>query len=76
MCFQAGRFRRVALVSGKPPRSCRAIVRGRDEEPWFGPLARPAGRLVLGSPGLNDTALQVAQACVPAAGCCPAAAIR
>ena len=65
VCFQAGRFRRVALVSGKRPRSCRAIVRGRDEEPWFGDLPEPAGQLVLGSPGLNDAALQVAQACVP-----------
>ena len=63
--FQAGRFRRVALVSGERPRSCRAIVRGRDEEPWFGDLPEPAGQLVLGSPGLNDAALQVAQACVP-----------
>ena len=65
VCFQTGRFRRVALVSGKPPRSCRAIVRGRDEEPWFGPLAMPPRPLVLGSPGLNDAVLQVAQACVP-----------
>jgi Polyketide synthase dehydratase len=65
VCFQTGRFCRVALVAGKPPRSCRAIVRGRDEAAWFGPLPRPAGRLVLGSPGLNDAALQVAQACVP-----------
>ena len=65
VCFQTGRFRRVALVAGKPPRSCRAIVRGRDEAAWFGPLQRPAGRLVLGSPGLNDAPLQVAQACVP-----------
>ena len=65
VCFQTGRFRRVALVSGKRPRSCRAIVRGRDEEPWFGDLPEPASQLVLGSPGLNDAALQVAQACVP-----------
>ena len=51
VCFQTGRFRRVALVSGKRPRSCRAIVRGRDEEPWFGDLreaGQPAGA---GQPG-------------------------
>jgi hypothetical protein len=63
--FQTGRFRRVALVSGTPPRSCRAIVRGRDELPWFGRLPLPTDLLILGSPGLNDAALQVAQACVP-----------
>ncbi|HLH58189.1 MAG TPA: acyltransferase domain-containing protein [Streptosporangiaceae bacterium] len=63
--FQTGRFRRVALVSGTPPRWCRAIVRGRDELPWFGRLPLPTDLLILGSPGLNDAALQVAQACVP-----------
>ena len=66
ICFQTGRFRRVAIVSGRPPRSCRAIVRGHDDAPWFEQLPDPAAQeLVLGSPGLNDAALQVAQACVP-----------
>ena len=76
VCFQTGRFRRVALVSGKRPRSCRAIVRGRDEEPWFGDLAGPADELVLGSPGLNDAALQVRRRACRTAGCCRAVAIR
>jgi Polyketide synthase dehydratase/Acyl transferase domain len=65
VCFQTGRFRRVAIVSGRPPRSCRAIVRGHDDAPWFEQLPDAAQELVLGSPGLNDAALQVAQACVP-----------
>jgi acyl transferase family protein/polyketide synthase family protein/polyketide synthase-like dehydratase family protein len=66
VCFQTGRFRRVAIVSGRPPRSCRAIVRGHDDAPWFEQLPDAAAEaLVLGSPGLNDAALQVAQACVP-----------
>jgi enediyne polyketide synthase len=66
VCFQTGRFRRVAIVSGRPPRSCRAIVRGHDDAPWFEQLPDAAAQeLVLGSPGLNDAALQVAQACVP-----------
>ena len=63
VCFQTGRFRRVAIVSGRPPRSCRAIVRGHDDAPWFERLPDAAAQeLVLGSPGLNDAALQVAQA--------------
>jgi hypothetical protein len=66
VCFQTGRFRRVAIVSGRPPRSCHAIVRGHDDAPWFEQLPdATAQELVLGSPGLNDAALQVAQACVP-----------
>jgi hypothetical protein len=66
VCFQTGRFRRVAIVSGRPPRSCRAIVRGHDDAPWFEQFPdADAQELVLGSPGLNDAALQVAQACVP-----------
>ncbi|HEX3749852.1 MAG TPA: acyltransferase domain-containing protein [Streptosporangiaceae bacterium] len=67
VCFQTGRFRRVAIVSGRVPRSCRAIVRGHDDAPWFEQIPDTAGAqdFVLGSPGLNDAALQVAQACVP-----------
>jgi Polyketide synthase dehydratase/Acyl transferase domain len=67
VCFQTGRFRRVAIVSGRPPRSCHAIVRGHDDAAWFEQVPEAAGlqELVLGSPGLNDAALQVAQACVP-----------
>jgi enediyne polyketide synthase len=65
VCFQTGRFRRVALVSGTPPASCRAIVRGRDDLPWFGCVPALTDLLVLGSPGVNDAVLQVVQACVP-----------
>jgi enediyne polyketide synthase len=75
ICFQSGRFRRAALLPEVTSRSCRALVRGGDGQPWFG---EPEGRgehcgadagedtgLVLGSPGLNDTTWHVLQACVP-----------
>jgi hypothetical protein len=43
-----------------------AIVRGNDEQPWFGLVSGPSDApLLLGSPGLNDAALQAVQACVP-----------
>jgi len=77
VCFQSGRFRRVAFLPELTPRSCRALVRGGDDQPWFQPAADggPAGGpLLLGSPGLNDATVHVLQACVPhrlllAAGC-------
>jgi enediyne polyketide synthase len=68
ICFQSGRFRRVAFLPEVSPRSCRALVRGGDEQPWFGEAAAgdPAGApLILGSPGLNDATMHVLQACVP-----------
>ena len=64
--FQSGRFRRIALLPEVTARSGRALARGPDELPWY-----PAGseladtEFLLGSPGLNDAALQVLQACVP-----------
>jgi hypothetical protein len=66
VCFQSGRFRRIALLPEVTARSGRAVVRGGDEQPWFSadsPFARAS--FLLGSPGLNDAALQVLQACVP-----------
>jgi enediyne polyketide synthase len=81
ICFQSGRFRRAALLPEVTARSCRALVRGEDGEPWFGAMASQAGvslapggsvltgpvpdDLVLGSPGLNDATWHVLQACVP-----------
>ncbi len=66
ICFQSGRFRRVALLPEVTARSGRALARGADDEPWF---SADSGlrdtRFLLGSPGLNDAALQVLQACVP-----------
>ena len=75
ICFQSGRFRRVALLPEVTARSGRALARGADELPWFPAGSELAGTsFLLGSPGLNDVALQVLQACVPhrrvrAAGC-------
>ncbi len=75
ICFQAGRFRRVALLPEVTARSGRALARGSDGEPWFPAGSELAGtNFLLGDPGLNDAALQVLQACVPhrrvrAAGC-------
>jgi len=66
ICFQSGRFRRAALLPEVTSRSCRALVRGGDGQPWFGdPDARKDPSLILGSPGLNDTTWHVLQACVP-----------
>ncbi len=68
ICFQSGRFRRVAFLPEVTPRSCRALLRGGDDQPWFGPAAAgdQAGTpFVLGSPGLNDATMHVLQACVP-----------
>ena len=66
VCFQSGRFRRIALLPEITPRSGRAIARGSDEQPWFTPGSdlNDTGFL-LGSPGVNDAMLQVLQACVP-----------
>jgi enediyne polyketide synthase len=66
ICFQSGRFRRAALLPEVTSRSCRALVRGGDGQPWFGDTAdvTDAG-LTLGSPGLNDATWHVLQACVP-----------
>jgi malonyl CoA-acyl carrier protein transacylase len=63
ICFQTGRFRRVAFLPELTSRRCRALVRGGDDQPWFG--AEAGGPLVLGSPGLNDATLHVLQACFP-----------
>jgi enediyne polyketide synthase len=66
ICFQSGRFRRVAFLPEVTSRSCRALVRGGDAQPWFGAVAGPVDApFILGSPGLNDATLHVLQACVP-----------
>ena len=65
VCFQAGSFRRVAFLPGVTARSCRALVRGADDRPWFSGPAAGRGPLILGSPGLNDALMHVLQACVP-----------
>ncbi|HSR85832.1 MAG TPA: KR domain-containing protein, partial [Streptosporangiaceae bacterium] len=64
--FQTGRFRRIALLPEVTARSGRALARGADDHPWYPPDSELAGtEFLLGSPGLNDAALQVLQACVP-----------
>ncbi len=65
ICFQAGSFRRVAFLPEVTARSCRALVRGADDRPWFSGRAAGRGPLILGSPGLNDALMHVLQACVP-----------
>jgi enediyne polyketide synthase len=75
ICFESGRFRRVAFLPEVSPRGCRALARGADDQPWFAAAGSGAGApLILGSPGLNDATMHVLQACVPdrrlqAAGC-------
>jgi enediyne polyketide synthase len=63
--FQDGRFRRIALLPEITARSCRALARGADDQPWFDPGTTPAGAFLLGSPGLADASLQVLQASMP-----------
>ena len=66
VCFQSGRFRRMAFLPEVTSGSCRALIRGGDDQPWFGAQATPpAAPLILGSPGVSDAALQVVQACLP-----------
>jgi enediyne polyketide synthase len=66
VCFQAGRFRRIALLPEVTARSGRALARGTDELPWYPAGSELSGTgFLLASPGLNDAALQVLQACVP-----------
>ena len=66
VCFQSGQFRRAALLPEVTSRSCRALVRGGDGQPWFADLGDTAdASLILGSPGLNDATWHVLQACVP-----------
>ena len=58
----------MAFLPEVTPRSCRALLRGGDEQPWFGRACGgdQAGMpFVLGSPGLNDATMHVLQACVP-----------
>jgi enediyne polyketide synthase len=65
VCFQDGPFRRVAFLPEVTARSCRALVRGADDRPWFSGAAAHGGPLILGSPGLNDALMHALQACVP-----------
>ena len=64
--FQDGRFRRIALLPEVTSRSCRALARGSDDQPWFEPGSAFAdSQFLLGSPGLADATLQVLQASMP-----------
>ncbi len=66
ICYQSGRFRRAALLPEVTSRSCRALVRGGDSQPWFGNVDGTGdAALILGSPGLNDATWHVLQACIP-----------
>ncbi len=66
ICFQTGRFRRIAFLPEVTAHSGRALARGTDEQPWYPVGSELAGtNFLLGNPGLNDAVLQVLQACVP-----------
>ena len=62
ICFQRGPFRRVAFLPEVTARSCRALIRGADDRPWFtptpagpgtpaGPACAPGRRADPGQPG-------------------------
>jgi enediyne polyketide synthase len=69
VCFQTGRFSRLATVRMAGSRAAIGLAEAADELPWFGavPPARASARqrLVLGSAGLGDATLQLIQASVP-----------
>ncbi|MGO9162387.1 MAG: beta-ketoacyl synthase N-terminal-like domain-containing protein [Streptosporangiaceae bacterium] len=81
LCQASGRFRRIAAITQVTARSCQAIARGPDDQPWFasGPRSREwpgspgqggaerqgGEALILGSPGLLDATVHVLHACVP-----------
>ncbi|MEP7024069.1 MAG: KR domain-containing protein, partial [Actinomycetota bacterium] len=66
VCFQSGRFRRVAFLPEISARGCRALASGSDDQPWFsGSGGQASAPLILGNPGLNDATMHVLQACVP-----------
>jgi enediyne polyketide synthase len=65
LCFQRGPFRRVAFLTEVSARSCRGLIRGADDRPWFNPVPPGSGPLILGSPGLNDAVMHMLQASVP-----------
>jgi hypothetical protein len=64
-CFASGQFRRIAILPEVTSRSCRALARADDDQPWFSDVSGAQTGLVLGSPGLADATLQMLQACVP-----------
>jgi hypothetical protein len=66
VCFQSGRFRRVAFLPEVSAAGCRALASGGDDKQWFSLPGVPGDApLVLGNPGLNDATIHVLQACVP-----------
>lgn len=66
LCFQTGRFRRLAGVRPGGSGMAVAWARGADETPWFGAVPGQRGQgLLLGSAGVSDAGLQLVQACVP-----------
>jgi enediyne polyketide synthase len=84
VCFQAGRFKRLATVQFASSKAATGVLDSAAEEAWFGGL-----RALLGSPAMTDAALQLAQACVPHrrlmfsgwssasfAGCSPAGVVQ
>ena len=44
ICFQSGRFRRIALMPEVTARSGRALARGGDDQPWFTSVVRSPTR--------------------------------
>jgi enediyne polyketide synthase len=73
VCFQAGRFRRLASVRIAGSRTAIGLTDDSDRRPWFyaasdsepADAAVVTSDLLLGNPGITDAALQLAQVCVP-----------
>ncbi|QFT32211.1 Phthiocerol/phenolphthiocerol synthesis polyketide synthase type I PpsA [Labrenzia sp. THAF82] len=63
LCFNTGRFKRIARLQHLTAYELRASFSERDPRPWFGPYE--AQDMCLGDPATRDAGLHVLQACVP-----------
>ena len=63
VCFQAGRFKRLATVRFAGSKAVTGVLSLAEEPSWWTGPQRD--KPLLGSPAMIDAALQLAQACVP-----------
>lgn len=71
LCFNAGRFRRIAGLGCASAYRVQAVLSPPDPRAWFGPYENPAQ--MLGDPAARDAGLHVLQVCVPQARVVPVA---
>ncbi|HEV2448751.1 MAG TPA: SDR family NAD(P)-dependent oxidoreductase, partial [Candidatus Sulfopaludibacter sp.] len=74
LLFQEGRFRRLRGYQRLSATECVAEAAAEEARGWFGRYLPQ--RLVLGDPGIRDTAIHAIQACIPHARVLPGGARR